>query len=470
MPESALTEVAVLAGAAAAFGVVLHMLRQPALVGYILAGVLLGPSALGLLESRESIGLLAELGVLLLLFGIGLELSLRGFKRVWAVAVATALLQIGAALLVVWVAGALLGWSPGLIVIVGFSLALSSTAVAVKILDDIGELRTEIGQVAIGVLIAQDLSVVPMLLVGTGLAAEDPSLWWTVAKLGGAVAVLAGVIVLLSGRRKFHIPMSASLEANEELVAIVALAVCFAAAALSGLLGLSPAYGAFLVGLVIGNTADRPKMVAAMRPIQSALLMLFFLSIGLLLDIAYIVDNLLLVLALVLAVTVGKTVFNVAVLRMLGQPWQRAFLAGTVMGQVGEFSFVLAAAAIGAGLMGPDEYRLLVAVIAVSLVASPLWLLTARRLDAMRWRAGEGARLVLDRLYGGEVRIAAAAAVRLGRGVRRIAGAVRGAQQRMWSRRHAAAQAAAAAAPDKPGAPADTADAEAEPPAGKAAE
>lgn len=143
MPGHALTEVALIASAAAAGGLLLHFLRQPALVGYIMAGVLLGPSVLGLAENRDAIGLLAELGVLMLLFVIGLELSLRGFKRVWLVAVATAALQIAAALGVAWLAGSVLGWSTGLVLVVGFSLALSSTAVAIRILDDIGELRGE---------------------------------------------------------------------------------------------------------------------------------------------------------------------------------------------------------------------------------------------------------------------------------------------------------------------------------------
>ena len=223
-------------------------------------------------------------------------------------------------------------------------------------------------------------------------------------KLAVAVGGLAVVILFFSGRRKVHLPFVERLGTNDELIAIVALALCFAAASVSGLLGLSPAYGAFLAGLIVGNSADRPRVLAAIKPIESALLMLFFLSIGLLLDLGYIWENLGTVLLLVLLVTVGKTAFNIATLRMLGEPWQRAFLAGTVMGQVGEFSFVLAAAAVAAGLLGPEEYRLLVAVIALSLAASPLWLLTARRLDALAWKTGDGVRVVLDSLYGNEVR------------------------------------------------------------------
>lgn len=405
MVGSELTQVALIAGAAALGGIVMNRLRQPVLVGYILAGVLLGPSALGLAADRSAIEGLAELGVLMLLFLIGLELSLRSFKRVWHVSILAAALQIAVALFVAWGAGHLFGWSPGLSLLIGFALSLSSTAVAIKILEDIGELRTDTGRTAIGVLIAQDLAVVPMLLIAGMFGGESqPALTWELIKLGGAVALLAVVTLALSGRRKLHIPLLDKLEENEELAAITALAICFCAAAASGLVGLSAAYGAFLAGLVIGNTAERPKMVAATRPIQSALLMVFFLSVGLLLDLQFIWANLGIVALLVFLVTVGKTFANIGILRLVGEPWPRAFLAGTVMGQAGEFSFVLAAAGAGAGLLAPDDYRLLVAVIALSLVASPLWLLTARRLEAVAWSEGAGARFGLDSIYGKEAR------------------------------------------------------------------
>ena len=399
-----LTQVALIASAAALGGLILHRLRQPILVGYVLAGVLLGPSALGLATDRATIESLAELGVLMLLFLIGLELSLRSFKRVWHISLAAAALQIGVALVFAWGAGRLLGWSPGLALLIGFALSLSSTAVAIKILEDIGELRTDVGRTAIGVLIAQDLAVVPMLLVAGMFGEQAVSLPIEAAKLGGAVTLLAVAIIALSGRRRIRIEFLDRLEENEELAAITALAICFTAATLSGLLGLSPAYGAFLAGLIVGNTAERPKMVATTRPIQSALLMVFFLSVGLLLDLSFIWDHLGTVVLLVLLVTLGKTATNIAILRLVGEPWPRAFLAGTVMGQIGEFSFVLAAGGVAAGLMSSDDYRLLVAVIALSLVMSPLWLLTARRLEAMAWGPGEGARFGLDSLYGNEAR------------------------------------------------------------------
>ena len=412
-----LTQIALIASAAALGGLLLHRLRQPLLVGYVLAGVLLGPSVLDLATDRGVIERGAELGVLMLLFLIGMELSLRDFKRAWHVSIVAMLLQVAVALVLAWGAGRLLGWTPGLSLLVGFALALSSTAVAIRILQDIGELRSDVGRTAIGVLIAQDLAVVPMLLIAGMFGGETISVPLEAAKLAASVAVLALAIMVLSGRRRIAVPFLDRLEENEELAAITALAICFGAATLSGLTGLSPAYGAFLAGLIVGNTAERPRMIAATRPIQSALLMVFFLSVGLLLDLQFLWANLGIVAVLVLLVTAGKTAANIAILRLVGEPWPRAFLAGTVMGQVGEFSFVLAAAGTAAGLLAADDYRLLVSVIALSLVASPLWLLTARRLEALAWSPGAGARFGLDSLYGKEARALWRGAAFLGRGL-----------------------------------------------------
>jgi CPA2 family monovalent cation:H+ antiporter-2 len=399
-----LTGIALVASAALICGAVFSRLRQPPLVGYILAGILLGPTAMGVVEDREQIALLAELGVLVLLFIIGLELSLRAFKLVWRQSLGTMALQVVGAMAIAFLVKFSLGWGAEQALLVGFVLALSSTAVAIKILEDIGELRSEIGRIAIGVLIAQDLAVVPMMLIIGTLGDTRVSLAGSVFAIVAAVGILSAVILVLGQRRKYRLPFIDTIEGDVDLTTMAALGICFAAAAGSGLLGLSPAYGAFLAGLVVGNTADRAKMIHATQPIQAVLIMVFFVSIGLLIDIGFIWANLWLVLVLVLAVTVVKTAMNIAIIRFLGASWKNAFLAGTVMGQIGEFSFVLAAAGLSVGLIGDEDNRLLVSLIALSLAVSPLWLITARRLEAIRWRDHMRPQVVLQRLYGRELK------------------------------------------------------------------
>lgn len=381
-----ITNIAIVVVAALACGLLLTRFRQPAIIGYILAGVILGPSGLALIEDREQVALLAELGVLMLLFIIGLELDLRAFRNVLPIALPAMLLQIGLGIGVTQLIAQFFDWSIAIVMLVGCAMALSSTAVAIKILESSGEIHTAAGRVAIGVLIAQDLAVVPMLLFINGLASGDGIGLSALAVVALSTIFLALFIIFLSRRKRMVLPFAAGVKDNIDLSALAAVTLCFAAAAATGLMGLSPAFGAFIAGLFIGNTDHRHEIMHSAQPVQSLTMMVFFLSVGLLIDIHFIWDNLLAVLGILALVTIGKTAANITILRLLRQPWQRAFLVGVVIGQVGEFSFVLAAAGLANGILSPRLNQLMVAVIALSLMSSPLWLSVARRLHGMARR------------------------------------------------------------------------------------
>lgn len=400
MHEHELIALAIVAGAAMAMGVLFSRIRQPVVVGYIVAGVVLGPSALQVIEDRESVGLIAEMGVLMLLFLIGMELSLRNFRRIWRMALTVMMLQLALGVGVAWVLGAALEWRLELTLIVGFGLSLSSTAVAIKILDDIGQLRTEVGRTAVGVLIAQDLAVVPMLIIVSEMGDGGSGVTGAILPVFVAIAILIGIVFLLSRRKRDQLPFSHWFSDHPDLAAMTGLALCFIGSAVSGLIGLSPAYGAFVAGLVVGNTTERTKMIAAVQPVQSILLMVFFLSVGLLLDLQFIIDNWHAVLVLLLAVTLTKTIANIGILRMVGEPWPRAWLAGTVLGQVGEFSFVLVATGLAAGVIDTYGGNLMTSVIVLSLASSSLVLFTARRMSEVRWRRVRTLEDALDAVYG----------------------------------------------------------------------
>ena len=420
MHEEELINLAIVAGAALLCGLLLSRIKQPVVVGYILAGVVLGPSVLELVGEGEELQLVAELGVLMLLFLIGMELSLRNFRRIWRMAMTIAGLQIALGLAFAWMFGKGLGWGPELSLIIGFGLGLSSTAVAIKILEDIGELRTEVGRLAVGILVAQDLAVVPMLLIVSEMGKEGSSHTSALVPVIIAVAILAGIVFLLSRRKREHLPFAHWISDNHDLAAMSGLAMCFVFAAISGLVGLSPAYGAFIGGLVAGNTIERGKMIAAVEPVQSVLLMVFFLSIGLLLDLGFIWDNILLVLGLLLVISLVKTATNITILRMLGEPWPKAWLAGTVIGQVGEFSFVLVAAGVAAGVVDGFSSKLMTAVIALSLVASPFFLFTARRMDRVEWRRIRSFSDITHAIYGRNAGAFVQGSGRAARGVGRV--------------------------------------------------
>src|SRR5919106_1092207 len=329
-------------------GLLLAGLRQPPLVGYIIAGAVFGPSGLGLIADRQIIDTFAELGVLVLLFVVGTHLSLRAFKNIYRTAVGAALLQILVSVSLMLLLAQLFDWQYQRAIFYGFVLALSSTAVGIKILEDIGELRTETGRCAVGVLIAQDLAVVPMLIIIVGLSSEQ----------GIDVAAL-----------------------------LFKLAVALAALA-----------------------------ALAMEPIQSLLVMMFFLSIGLLVDLKFVSTHLGTVLLLIGFVFLLNSVINVLALRAVGEGWRIAFLAGFALAQIGEFAFVLSQTAVSHRLIGEEAQRVVVAVIAMTMIMSPLWLELARRLHALRATPSEGLASLVARMWRDEGRLFR---VRSGRAVRR---------------------------------------------------
>ena len=423
---SDLTGIALVASIAVVSGLVLTRLRQPAIVGYILAGIALGPDGFGLIGQTDEINTLAELGVIMLLFLIGMELSLRAFVSVLRTAVLCTLLQIAASVVFAIGLAELAGKDLQTGIVFGFIISLSSTAVAIKMLADLGELRTDVGRITVGVLIAQDLAVVPMLIVIGALAAGGRFDRIVLLKLLVALVVIVAFIWFLSRRHRLVLPTHRWLKGQGDLIPLAAVAFCFSAAALTGAIGLSTAFGAFLAGLLIGNSTDRAVSVRATLPIQSVLMVVFFLSVGLLLDLDFLSEQAFTVLGWLVLIVFVKTAINIGALHFLGEPWDRAFPAGVVMGQIGEFSFVLCTLGAAAGLLTGDDKRLAIAVIALSLLISPLWQLTARRFHDAAADGITSLRATLKKAYEQELGVAGRTAFVVRKGT---AGIARGARR-----------------------------------------
>ena len=393
-----LTEITIVVTAALACGLLLGRLRQPAIVGYILAGVVLGPSVMGFVEDRDQISFLAELGVLLLLFSIGMQLDVSNFRAVIRFAFIATGLQIAIATTVILLFTWPLGWPWERSVLVGFGVALSSTAVTIKLLGDVGEIDSEVGRRTVGILIAQDLAFVPMMLFVSAMGAERTITLQSAMPVIGSILILIILLWFLGRKGGIVLPVETLARGQADLIAVGAMALCFGAAALSGLFGISTAYGAFLAGLVLGNSTDRATLLRATLPIQGVLLMVFFLSIGLLIDLTFIWRNLGEILLMLALVTLGKTAMNVGILRLLKEPWPRAWLGGVALGQIGEFSFVLVALGLSTNAIDEEGYRLFVAVIALSLIISPVWLDSARRIQGLA-ASVDTLRELIGRLY-----------------------------------------------------------------------
>lgn len=378
--QQSLSALALLLAAAVGCGLLMNRLRMPAAAGFILVGMALGPTGAGLIQTSDNIETLAELGVLMLLFIIGMEMRLAAFSKSLPLAlgvtgVTCAVIPISVALFTYAVHGEVLGG-----VVIGFMLSISSTAVAMKMIEDSQEKDTPAGRLAVAILVAQDLAVVPLMLITDTLggALTTKALVGVGTKLALAFALLAAFIHVLNKIKSFRFPASEYLLKNFDVGTLGVLGICFAAAAASGLMGLSPALGAFLGGLAVGHSTLRRGALTMAQPVQSILLFVFFLSVGLLIDLNYLIQQVWVIAAALIVVTGGKTVLNFILLTLAGKKFDTAFAASLFLSPVGEFSFVIAGAGLAAHTLSPEGHKLAIAVIAMSLLVSPIFFLLAR--------------------------------------------------------------------------------------------
>ncbi|MDB4858371.1 cation:proton antiporter [Alphaproteobacteria bacterium] len=355
------------------FGLILRWLKQPPLVGYILAGLALGPAGLGLVDYSDEISSLAEFGMILLLFIIGIELSVMAFLRVLSPGMIATLGQICCCILLALSVNAYFNWTLPQILLIGFILTLSSTAVALMVLQWHGQSRTHAGQLTVGVLVAQDIAVVPMLVFaqsGIDVLQQWPLL---LVRVVIALVILAALLVWIGKTARQRLPMATLLEGNVELAILFSLGICFLAASLTGYIGLSPVFGAFCAGLALAQTNLRKAVLDAIQPVQSLLLVVFFVSIGLLVDLEYVKSHWGMIVGVTFGVLFIKTLLGWALLTIGGEPAGWALVSSLVTPQIGEFSFVLTTSGVASGIFTSFEADFLLAVIAASLFLSPLW-------------------------------------------------------------------------------------------------
>lgn len=362
-----------------AIGMLLRASRQPQLVGYILAGVVIGPAGLALAPDYATIEQLGALGITLLLFFIGMEVSPQQLIRGWRVAILGTLFQIGLSVAFTLAMGAWLDWPLSRSVLLGFVISLSSTAVVLKLMQDRGELDSGVGQNVLLILLAQDLAVVPMLIAISFLGEAGPSSDILLRQIGGGLLLLSLSAWLIS-RETIHLPLIRHVRGDHELQVFAALLICFGMAFFSGWLQLSAALGAFIGGMVVASARETDWIQRALEPLHVIFVAIFFVSVGMLIDVRFVVEHVTQILSLVAGVLLTNTFINAGILRLLGSDWRDSLYAGSLLSQIGEFSFVLAAVGLQAGIVSQDAYQITIAVIAISLLASPVWIGLMRRL------------------------------------------------------------------------------------------
>jgi CPA2 family monovalent cation:H+ antiporter-2 len=377
----------VLIGALAIVNIlVFQKIRIPPVIGLIVTGIMLGPTGFHVIRDSGMISTLAEMGVVLLLFTIGLEFSVDDMRKLQKIVVFGGSAQILLTGLVIavlsfWLMDAI-GKSIGMreALILGFSFSVSSTALCLKILSDRDELGLEHGKIAVGILIFQDMAIVPLMFglsfMAPGRSTSIESAVEEIILVGLFGVIMFGVFRLLMPKL---VRVITSLRAGEVLV-LGALVLCFGAAYLASLIGLSLALGAFLAGMVIASTDESHQISRTIDPFREAMTSIFFVSVGLLLDVNFIDLPWLVLVAVVVLVVKGLIMTGISM--MLGFSSRVSVMAGMALAQIGEFSFVLAGTAMSIGLLDQRMFQSMLTVIVVTMIVTPSLIAAAPKFAA----------------------------------------------------------------------------------------
>lgn len=339
-----------------------HHLRVPSIVGFLLTGILAGPHGLGLISAMGEVETMAEIGVVLLLFAIGIEFSLQSLMHIRKTVLVGGSLQVLFTIPVIYFLSRQFGQGPGESVFLGFLVSLSSTAIVLKLMEERAEIDSPHGRTSLGILIFQDMIVILMILF-------TPLLAGATTDVGASLFILAaqglGIILLVFVCAKWIVPQvmyQVVRTKNRELFLLTIIVICLAVAWLTSSIGLSLALGAFLAGLIISDSEYAHQALGNILPFRDVFMAFFFVSIGMLLDVDFLYRQLGLVVLIAAGVLILKTVIICLVTIILGLPLRTAILTGFALSQVGEFSLILSETGVEHGLLTTNVYQLLLAV------------------------------------------------------------------------------------------------------------
>ena len=369
--EASAIQIIVALAAAVICGLVVRRFGLPVIVGYMIGGILVGPHLTGLVTDVVTIDFLGEVGVILLLFALGLSFSIDEMRKVGKVAILGGVIQMTATACLGFGLGELMGWDWTASIFFGCMIALSSTMVIMKVLIDKGELDTTHGRIIMGILLVDDISLIPMMILLPALGNADGV---NVGELGLGVLKAIFFIIAIVFLGKYVIPRFLSwvqrLRSNELfLMTIVLIAVLAAVGAIR--LGVSEAMGAFIAGLIIGQSRFARQALTSIIPMRDVFAAMFFVSLGMLADMHFIIGHIWVVLGVTLAIMIGKATFNYLMIRGFKYNLFTATTIGLGMAQIGEFSMILGALAVTQGIFTPDNLSVAAAVAILTMTITP---------------------------------------------------------------------------------------------------
>ncbi len=347
--------------------------RQPYVVAYLVVGIILGPYGLSVISDQEALTSMGEIGVVLLLFFIGMEINPKKLiKNITIPAIAT-LLQVIISILFILLISLFTKWTFPMVVLLGFTISLSSTAVILKLLQDWGEMDNEVSRNVIGILVVQDLAIVPMMIILGLLSGRATNTIEIYLEIIGGIAMII-FCVFLTTKENIKIPFIKWFNKDREMETFAALAICFGISTITALLGLSSALGAFLAGMLISSAKETEWVHSSLSSIKIIFIALFFISIGMMVDMKFIWSHFFSILFLLLIIYVINMFINALALSLLKQSFESAIYGSSLLSQVGEFGFVIVGVGFSSGIIDKTGYSYCVTVIALSLLFSPMWI------------------------------------------------------------------------------------------------
>ncbi|MEK6686177.1 MAG: YbaL family putative K(+) efflux transporter [Pseudomonadota bacterium] len=378
-----ITTIAAGFGLALIFGFIAERLKTPALVGYLLAGIAIGPSTPGFVADIGIASQLSEIGVMLLMFGVGLHFSLNDLLAVKRIALPGAIVQMAVATILGMALANWWGWSFGAGLVLGLSLSCASTVVLLKALESRGFLESMNGRIAVGWLIVEDLVTVLILVLlpsfatmlggSNGTDSETNPLWLTIGHTLLLVSAFIALMLVVGQRVLPWLLWQVARTGSRELftLAVVAFAICIAYGA-AALFNVSFALGAFFAGMVMRESKFSHRAAEESLPLRDAFAVLFFVSVGMLFDPAVLIEEPLRVLGVVAIIIVGKSMAAMLLVLMLRYPLNTAMTVAASLGQIGEFSFILAGLGLSLGLMPAEGMSLVLAGALISIAFNPI--------------------------------------------------------------------------------------------------
>ncbi|MEK6481967.1 cation:proton antiporter [Catalinimonas sp. 4WD22] len=366
-----LTDITIILGASVFVIYLFQRLNLPTILGYLMTGIIAGPYVLALISASHEVEVLAEIGVILLLFIIGMEFSLKSLAAIKKSVLIGGAVQVGLTIVVTALVAMWAGFAMNKAIFLGFVFSLSSTAIVLKLLQERNEMNSPHGKVALAVLIFQDIIVVPMMLLTPILSGNGGDIWMSLGEL--LLKAVAVIVILLYGAR-YLIPFllhEVAKTKSRELFILFVVVICFAVAWATSSIGLSLALGAFLAGLVISESDYSYQATGFIIPFREIFTSFFFVSIGMLLDVVFLIDNLLLILGLLFLVFVFKSLIAGSAAFILGYPLRTVILTGLSLFQVGEFAFILSDVGIENELLSENTYQYFLSVSILSMAITP---------------------------------------------------------------------------------------------------